>query len=208
MLSVVKCRTGMIVMLASMTLGAGCVTQADKPEAPLAVATDEKVVTVEGVPGGITRRTAMLSAVVTAIDYKKRTVTLEGESGGLKRLDVGPEVVNFNQIKKGDHVNIRYLQEMVVYLKDIGAPNNDGAAAMAMRAKEGSKPAAVAGGTLEITAVVEAVDLDNHAATLKFPDGTSQVVPVREDVVLKKDQIGREVVIQRTTAVAVTVEAQ
>lgn len=57
-----------------------------------------------------------------------------------------------------------------------------------------------------MTAKVTAIDLANHAATLTFPNGESRTVPVRPDVELREDQVGREVVIQKTAAIAIAVD--
>lgn len=68
-------------------------------------------------PGGVTTRTARITATVTAIDYEKRSVTLQDGKGGHKTLAVGPEVINFNQVEKGDRVKLVYVEEMIVYLQ-------------------------------------------------------------------------------------------
>ena len=55
------------------------------------------------------------------------------------------------------------------------------------------------------TAKVTAIDTKAHTATLLFEDGLSRVVPVREDVTLSADQVGKQVVIVETVAVAAEV---
>jgi len=200
-------RTWVTGMALIMSLLGGCSAQSDGNSDSLEPDVDETVATVEGVPGGITRRTVTLVATVADIDYATRQVTLQDDKGNSTTVTVGPEVINFPQVKKGDRVKIAYLEEVVVYLKDKGAPASvDGAMGVAGRAPEGSKPAGMVAGTAEVTAVVTAIDLENHTATLKFPDGSSQVFPVRSDVELSNDQVGREVVIQVTTALAMSVE--
>ena len=59
---------------------------------------------------------------------------------------------------------------------------------------------------LSVTAKVTAIDLKQHKATLQFPDGTTKTVRVRKDVDLTKRQVGEEVVIRATEAVAIVVE--
>ena len=172
----------------------------------LSAKASESSVHAEGVAGGVETRVLRITAKVKSIDYKTRKVTLEDDKGNKKTLTIGPDAVNFDQVKKGDQVNIEYMEQLVVFLKEKGAPNTDGVAMLAGRAPEGDKPAVVMGGTVEMTAVVKELDLDNHTATLQFPTGDLQVLPVRSDVVLKKDMIGSEVVFQATTAVALTVE--
>jgi Cu/Ag efflux protein CusF len=60
--------------------------------------------------------------------------------------------------------------------------------------------------TAHVTAKVKAVDLDQHKVTLEFSDGRTKTVAVRPDVKLSLIDIGREVDIQVTQAVALRVE--
>jgi hypothetical protein len=49
------------------------------------------------------------SAVVSAIDYKARTVTLQASNGRSQSFQVGQEVERFDAIKQGDVVLISYV---------------------------------------------------------------------------------------------------
>lgn len=209
-----------ITCASALILGlvAGCNSNEPSPEKPLTAHVEESSLTQEGVPGGISTRTATMIATVTAIDYTNRSITLEDKEGGRKSLVIGPEAVNFNQIEKGDQVRLLYVEETLVYLKDLSESETASssktdsesdtvsAAAIAARAAQGDKPGGLAAVTAEITAVVMAIDLETHTATLRFPDGSLQEFPVREDVRLSEDQVGREVVIQVTSALAISVE--
>lgn len=159
-----------------------------------------------GVPGGVNTNVSKATALVTAIDYKKRTVTLKNDQGETRTLKIGPAATNFNQIKTGDHVTVTVAEELAIFMRDKNAPDNDGAAGLVAKAPTGEKPAALFADTVEITAVVKAVDLAKHTATLQFEDGTSKTVAVRPDVTLKKNQIGHKVVFRMTSAMAITVE--
>lgn len=190
--------------LAAMVALDGCATQ--EASDSLTVDVEEKSLTAEGVPGGMTQRTATMTAVVSAIDYKQRKVTLEDSEGGKKTISIGPKVINFDQIEKGDRVNVEYIEQTVIFLKDPEALNEDGAGVVGARATEGSKPAMAVAEVVEVTATVEAIDTVNRTATLRFSDGETQVVPVRDDIELKQEQVGKELVIITSTALAVTVE--
>jgi hypothetical protein len=159
-----------------------------------------------GVPGGVRSNVTTVTALVTAVDYKKRSVTLKNDQGEKRTLNVGPAATNFNKIKTGDHVTVEVAEEIAVYMRDKNAPNNDGAAGIVAQAAPGEKPAVLLADTLEVTAVVKAVDLAKHTATLQFADGSTKTVAVRPDVVLNKNQIGHQVVFRMTTAMAVTVD--
>lgn len=172
----------------------------------LAVQAASDALIIEGVPGGVERHVAYLKATVKKINYETRVVKLTDDEGNTRAFKVGPDAINFDQVKQGDRVEIAYAQELLVYLKEKDAPSNDGASGMVERAPEGEKPQAVAVKTAEMTAVVTAVDLDKHTATLKFPEGESRVVQVRPDVEVREDHVGREVVFRTTMATAISVK--
>lgn len=60
-------------------------------------------------------------------------------------------------------------------------------------------------GRTQVTARVTAIDILARTASLQFEDGSTRVVPARDDVVLTYDLIGKQVVIIMTTAVAAEV---
>lgn len=165
----------------------------------------ESIDIVEGVPGGTVTRSVTIDAEVMAIDYDSRSVTLADGDGNQRTLQIGPEAVNFDQVKVGDNVAIGFVEELVVYLEGESAEVDDGAEAMVATAPKGSKPQGAAVGAVQVTAVVTDVDLEAHTATLKFPDESTEVLPVRPDVALSEDRIGEKVVLRTTNAVGVSV---
>ena len=163
---------------------------------------------IPGVPGGVTSNVMTIVATVSSIDYTKRSVTLEDEQGHKRTLQISPEATNFNQVKLGDKVTVKFAEEMAVFIDDAKAPAEDSGAALVAKAAEGEKPAILLADTRELTAVVKAVDLAKHSATLEFADGSSRTVAVRPDVSLSSDAVGRHVVIRITNAIALAVTPQ
>ena len=160
----------------------------------------------QGVPGGIIVDTYEATATVTGIDAANRKVTLvkpDGEKGTVK---CGPEVVNFDQIRIGDQVKATVAEQLVVYMAKDNPPASAGEAALVALAPKGAKPGGLMANTVQVIAKVTAIDLKHHKATLKLPDGTSKTFAVRKDVDLTQRQVGEEVVIRCTEAVAITVE--
>lgn len=163
---------------------------------------------IPGVPGGVTSNVMTIVAKVSSIDYTKRSVTLEDEQGHKRTLQISPEATNFNQVKVGDKVTVKFAEEMAVFMGDAKVPAEDSGAALVAKAAEGEKPAILLADTRELTAVVKAVDLAKHSATLEFADGSSRTVAVRPDVPLSNDAVGRHVVIRITNAMALAVTPQ
>jgi hypothetical protein len=159
-----------------------------------------------GVPGGIFVETYKNSATVTAIDAANRKVTLVAPDGRKETFTAGPEVVNFDQIRVGDQVKATLTERLAVYMAKDNPPASEGQATVVALAPKGAKPGGLMAQTVQVIAKVKAIDLKHHKATLEFPDGTTKTVAVRQDVDLTKRQVGEEVVIRCTEAVAISVE--
>jgi len=64
-------------------------------------------------PAGVVTSSVTVKATVDAIDYDKRTVVLRSEDGRTTtKLDVGPEVKNFAQVKKGDVLVVEQMESL------------------------------------------------------------------------------------------------
>lgn len=190
----------------ALSMAAASLQAKEDTATPLEAKVNETLVTLDGVPGGVATRVARMEATVADIDHEKRSVSLEDGKGNRRTIAVGPEVINFDQVSKGDKVAIEYVEEQVIYLNDVDAHSEEAAGVAVAAAPEGTMPGAVAMEMVEIVAVVSAVNLDNHSATLTFSDGTSVEHAVRPDVELLETHVGREVVIVRTTAMGISVE--
>ncbi len=161
-----------------------------------------------GVPGGAVGETEELFATVIAIDPAQRTFTLKDDQGNNRTFNAPAQMLNFDQLKVGDKVRAMVAVERVVFLRQPGEPANDGAAGVLATAPVGEKPAMVVADTVEVTALVKAMDVKLRTATLQLADGSERTVTVRPDVEMKEQYLGRQVVLRMTSAFAVQVEPQ
>jgi hypothetical protein len=194
--------TTMALVPAAMLTLTSCSSTSSKPPVETTSATSFQ----EGVPGGVRVDTHKMTAKVTAIDTANRKVTLLTPDGEKTTVKCGPDVINFDQIRVGDQLKVTVAEEVAAYMAKEGAAPSDGAAALVALAPKGAKPGGVVVSTVQVTAKVTAIDLQHHKATLQFPDGTTRTVTARDDVDLTKRQVGEEVVIRTTEAVALSVE--
>jgi NMD protein affecting ribosome stability and mRNA decay len=65
-------------------------------------------------PGGIMTDTKQVVANVEAIDYAKRTITLQRPDGSLRTFKVSDAVEKFDQIKKGDQVVLEHTEAIAI----------------------------------------------------------------------------------------------
>lgn len=159
-----------------------------------------------GVPGGVVVNTLDLTARVENIDKVNRTATLLREDGSRFTVKVGPEAVNFDQVKVGDWVNLTVTQELVVYLNAAGAPQNDELEALVALSPKGGKPGGLVAETAQITGTIKAIDPAKHTATLQLEDGSTKTFPVSKDVDLLKRNVGEQVVFRFTKMMAISIE--
>ena len=192
-----------MTLLAAMIAGiVGCST---KPDEPLDAKVNTEVTQVKGTPGGIVTQTQVLTASVVEIDRDKREFVLQDEAGHRRHVIAPPEMVNFPQLAVGDTVKATLMVETVAYLHDADTAKTDSETFLAAAADEGEKPGMLVAGRTQVTALVTAIDILARTASLQFEDGSTRVVPARDDVVLTYDLIGKQVVIIMTTAVAAEV---
>lgn len=94
----------------------------------------------KGVPGGTLVETYTLTATVTGIDAPNRKVTLANAKGEKTTVKCGPDVVNFDQIRVGDHVKAVVTAELTVAMANAGTPPGDSSSGLVILAPKGAKP--------------------------------------------------------------------
>ena len=146
-----------------------------------------------------------VTAIVVSVDQEKREVTLRGPKGGLKTIQVGPEVRNLPQVHKGDLVVIRYYEAVAVQLKKKGK-TEIAVAEGEDRAALGAKPGAAGATVLTITAKVTKVDKANKQITLRGPEGRTKVLDVKQPKYLDVVKKGDLLEITYTEALAISVD--
>jgi hypothetical protein len=65
-------------------------------------------------PAGMQASITEITASVEDIDYGKRQVTLKGPLGNMRTIDIGPNVKDLDQVKKGDEIVIRHTEAVLL----------------------------------------------------------------------------------------------
>jgi hypothetical protein len=162
-------------------------------------------------PAPIERKTVkQVEATVVAIHSSKRLVGLRRADGQVVTVELGPEVVNFDQIKVGDRVIASYFEAISFSLLAAREATAPGAAGVvAGRAMPGERPEAALGGFIETTVTIESVDNAAHTVTFTGDDGMVRTVSVeREDgrAFASRLRPGDRVLITYAEAIAISVE--
>lgn len=167
---------------------------------------DTTVVSSE--PGkGVIARTIELTVQIAAIDRSTRKVTLKGPQGKTAEVIAGSEVRNFDQLKVGDRVVVRYIEALSLELRKATAGGRDiTATAAAAQAEAGKRPGGAAAVQVTVVADVIAVDPANMVITLQGPRGNIVDLRVQNPDHFKVVKAGDQVEATYTEAMALSVE--
>lgn len=182
-----------------------CVLTACANTPPPAPEVKQSVAHVPGVAGGMFSNTIKLYAKVVSIDSDNRTVKLMNSEGKKFDVTVGPEAVNFDQIRSGDMVQVTVTEELIVSVNTEGTVVTDASAGVVASAAKGEKPGAIVAGSHLVTAKIAAIDTKARTAKLTFMDGKTETFAVRDDVDMSRYKVGQQVVFQLTQIVAINV---
>ena len=143
---------------------------------------------------------------VTNVDKKTRTITFKNKEGESKFV-AGPEIVNFAQIKKGDHLNVSY--ELAVAIELIKTKSNGIRSKVETESvtssKAGEKPAEKITNTTTVIADIVAVDRDKKLVSVKGPSGKVTTVFVKNPALLNDVAVGEQVKVVYSDAMAASI---
>ena len=159
-------------------------------------------------PGRATAvRAAEISAQVVGVAKATRTVTLKGPKGDVVDVVAGDEVRNFDQIKLGDFLVVRYVQALTLELRKTKGKAGDATTRVeAAQAKAGERPAVAGARQVNAIADVIAVDPKKSTITLKGPRGNVVKLDVQNPDQFKVVKKGDQVEVTYTEALALSVE--
>ena len=130
---------------------------------------------------------------IVKIDKKTREVTVRNEDGKKATFVAGPEVRNFDQLKRGDLILVQFYAGFAIALAPKGSGLKERADQIAIeRAKKGEKPGVVIRHVAVASGVVKAVDLKKKTVTVEGPNGTL-TLKAADDVNLSKIKVGAPV---------------
>lgn len=186
-----------LILLASYLLASPALVMAQTPPTPNAMVVDAAVTD---------NIFQLYEGTVTNIDKKTRTISFKNNEGESKFI-AGPEIKNFDQIKKGDRLNVTY--ELAVAIELIKT-KSDGIRSRVetsseVASKAGEKPTRTITNTTTIIADIIAVDRPKKLVSIKGPSGKVTVVTVKNPQLLADVNVGEQVKVIYFDAMAATV---
>jgi hypothetical protein len=151
-------------------------------------------------------QTIQAEAKVMSVNKKTREIKLKTPSGEEMAITAGPEVRNFDQIKKGDTLKVNYFESLVFDLKKGGgAPETVNETSDLQRAPVGQKPGGVAVDKVKARGTITKLDKKTQEVTVRGPHRTISF-HVNKPEVFKKLKVGDQIEATYTEALAVSVE--
>ena len=153
---------------------------------------------------------AQIQAHVTAVDHKKRLVTIADASGGDATFEADSAVKNFPQIKVGDEVVGTLVESLVLELRQPTAQEKaEGPSILEVvsTAEPGHKPAGEFVREIKAVLVIDAIDKQAGTATLRGPAGNDRTIKARDPKNLDLVKVGDPVVATYTEALRLEVRA-
>ena len=143
---------------------------------------------------------------VVKVDKKTRTITFKNKEGESKFV-AGPDIKNFDQIKKGDRVNVNY--ELAVAIELIKT-KSDGVRSKTetntvTKSKSTEKPSETITNKTTIIADIVEVNREKKLVAVKGPSGKITTVTVKNPALLADVQVGEQVKVIYFDAMAASI---
>lgn len=143
---------------------------------------------------------------VVKIDKKTRTITFKNKEGESKFV-AGPDIKNFDQIKKGDRVNVNY--ELAVAIELIKT-KSDGVRTKVetntiTKSKANEKPSETITNQTTIVADIVEVNREKKLVSVKGPSGKITTVTVKNPALLADVKVGEQVKVIYFDAMAASI---
>ena len=146
----------------------------------------------------------LFTADVVAINHNERVISLRDPDGNVVVLEVGQDARNLDQIVPGDKLKIEASNSVILYLD---RPGTEHAGIVVERAPKGEKPAGMAVETVDVTAVIKAIDKDERAVILELPDGKNVTAKAHQSVkAFDSLKVGDSFQARLTRSIAISVE--
>lgn len=180
-------------------------TPAATTKGPIAAAVDGPVVAVE---------TTSIRGKVALVNPIARQVVVNGDNGRVSTMFVGPNVRNFENLKLGDQVTMRYTEALALAIakggpgteSQIGEIRTKVEADAARQAAPGDKPGMSAMERTTLVANVFEIDRERGILTLRGTDGVPVDIKVADKKALDQIKLNDQIVIGYRQSAALSIE--
>ena len=155
-------------------------------------------------PGRLLTGVVKSAVIVETINYDTREIKVLDAAGNRFTVVADEAVPNLAAIKPRDRIVTEYIQSVAIVVLPKGAPELPQGAVGSISG-EGEDPAITGMDTVMVRATVNSIDMDSRRVTLTDEDGNTSSFPVGDTARLELVDVGDEVRVRLTRAVAITV---
>ncbi len=145
------------------------------------------------------------AAIVEAVNKSTREIKLIDARGNRFSMIADDSVRNFDQIDPRDRIVVEYLESIAIVVAPAGSEPLFGEGTVVTVAAEGDKPGIIGVDTHVIVATIAALNRGDRLVTLETEDGEVRTIKVGEDAHLDMVDVGDQVRLRLTRAVAIEV---
>ena len=156
-------------------------------------------------PARVVSTMVKLGAIVEAVDKQTRELKLLDAQGNRFTVVADDAVRNFDQIEPRDRIIVEYLESVAVVIAPAGSEPPVGDLDLLTVAPAGDKPGMSNVETRLVMATVQGINAADRLVTLETEDGNLRTIKVSEDAPLDSVDVGDQVRVRITTAIAVAV---
>lgn len=156
-------------------------------------------------PARVVSTLVKLGAIVEAVDKQTRELKLLDAQGNRFTVTADDAVRNFDQIQPRDRIIVEYLESVAIVIAPAGSEPPIGDAELLTVAPAGDKPGMSDVETRMVMATVHGINAADRLVTLETEDGNLRTIKVSADAPLDSVDIGDQVRVRITTAIAVAV---
>lgn len=184
-----------------------CLVAACSHTKPLKVTGPESFAGSSDQGGQIVVNSVQTTNTVLAVDVAHRRVTLKNAATGKVRQYVaGPGVVNFDLIEAGDTVKATVVERMSIFEEPASDAQNFKTRTLVVQGLVDKQPDAFEVDTVDYTAKILDINNWTDQVTLLTGDGVAHTITVGEVVNLADYNVGDEVHVRGTEALALVIE--
>ena len=148
-----------------------------------------------------------VTAEVIGIDRVDRTLMLLGPEGEIVEVEVGYEARNFGQIEIGDQLTVSYHESVAIFIDRHGNKPETVTGLVTARSPAGDMPAGIVVETVDVSAVVHAINRSTRMVPLALQDGSKVKVHVDDSLKIYNELRERDLVhVRYTEAIAISVD--
>lgn len=157
-------------------------------------------------PGRMVTGMVKSEVIVEKIDYDTRQIKVIDASGNRFTVVADDAVTNIDQIKPRDRIVTEYIESIAIFVTQDGAPEL-GSGAIGAISEEGEEPGIAGIESTLLSASIKAIDRTSRRVTLQDENGNTSNFKVADETPLDLVDVGDEVRVRLTRAVAITVQS-